>query len=796
MQRISLNGEWRMTGGGFDVTGNIPGSVYSFLLDKQLIPDPWYRENATELLPLMEHDYTFSRTFTYTNRGVRVLLHCDGLDTVCDVLLNGVSVGHTQNMHRTYEWDVTDLLKEGENEIAVAITSPVNEFLRRDAQNPQRFGIDIVRGFQHLRKAWCMSGWDWGPMLPDAGIWRDIYLLEADSPRITAMRLLQRHENGRVWLTTLVETDEPCAITLTLEAPNGQTTALQANVENEIDNPQLWWPNGAGDQPLYTVTATVDGDVMQKRIGLRTMKLIRKPDRWGASFYHEVNGEPIFAMGADYIPEDNIFSRITPERTRRLLQQAHDCHFNAIRVWGGGYYPDDWFYDACDEFGLMVFQDMMVACYMPPDQADFAEEFEAEVRENLGRIRHHASLALISGNNENEMSNQWHYEHGELSDGLREQYYYVFEERLPQIVAEVCPEFVYVSSSPTTRGHFIDPNNENYGDGHFWASVDDPYKTLRNHYFRYVSEFGCLSLPSYKTICDFTEPEDRNLSSHVMDFHIRCQLGHGHTLNAISKLLPYATSLEMLVFSSQYLQALRLKTTVEHLRRNRGRCMGALYWQFNDIWPCATWASIDAYGRYKQLQYAAKRFYAPVLLSCEEVGERDSRLAVYQQDKHFDYRTAARLCVTNDTRKTVNGTVRWSLRREGSTVIQSGEEAVSVAPLSVYSLTELDFHKTDFYHNHLWYELEVDGVIVSAGSVLFTVPKYYHFADPNLTVVRNGDIIVVHADNYAHTVWIDSPDTELILSDNGFDMEAGDRIVKIVSGDPQTLTVRSVYDVR
>ncbi|MBQ0101942.1 MAG: glycoside hydrolase family 2 protein, partial [Firmicutes bacterium] len=369
MNKISLGGIWRLTGGGYDCEGSVPGSVYSFLLGAGLIDDPFYRDNELKALEIMDNEFTFSRTFGYKKKGCPVLLRCEGLDTLCALYLNGEKIADTDNMHRTYEIDVTGLLRDGENEIK-AVFSPVDPYIK--AKQEERFSFGpwmAMKGFAHIRKAECMMGWDWGPRLPDAGIWREISLLEKDSSRITEFHPVQRHEGGRVFITPNVLSDGGEAKVI-LTSPDGRKTYLTPNAENEINDPELWWPNGLGAQPIYTLRAELyDGDtladVSEKKIGLRTLKLVREKDKWGECFCHEVNGVRFFAMGADYIPEDNVFSRITPERSRTLLTQCRDSHFNAIRIWGGGYYPDDWFFDLCDELGIVLFFDIMFACTSP-----------------------------------------------------------------------------------------------------------------------------------------------------------------------------------------------------------------------------------------------------------------------------------------------------------------------------------------------------------------------------------------------------------------------------------------------
>ncbi|MBR5739553.1 MAG: glycoside hydrolase family 2 protein, partial [Lachnospiraceae bacterium] len=506
MKRIDLAGTWEMTGNGYRVSGEIPGSVYSFLLGQGLMPDPFYRDNEDAALALMEHAYTFSRKFVLDAVRDRILLRCEGLDTLATIVLNGNEVAKTENMHRTYEFDVTSFLIPGENEISVTFASPTAYAREMHGKYPVGGTMNLCySGFYQLRKAHCMFGWDWGPFLPDAGIWRDLYLLIENSARITEAEIRQRHENGRVFVTPEVETTVPCEVRVRLTAPDGEIFELRNKEEFEISEPELWWPNGLGPQPLYDAefTAVQNGlpaDRKTKRIGLRTLRLVREKDPYGEAMYEEVNGVPFFAMGADYIPEDNVFSRITKNRTRRLLQQAKDCHFNTIRVWGGGYYPDDWFYDLCDEMGLVVFQDMMVACCMLPDRQDLIREFEEEVRCNLKRISYHACLGVISGNN--EVEEMYVPAARESTEEVRKRYLEIFERIVPAVVREVCPEIAYIPSSPTTCGHFIDPQNENYGDSHYWQvwHQNKPFDDYRQHYFRYLSEFGFQSFPSEKTV--------------------------------------------------------------------------------------------------------------------------------------------------------------------------------------------------------------------------------------------------------------------------------------------------------
>lgn len=802
MKKINLSPDWKMVGNGYEVTGTIPGSVYSCLLENGLADDPHFRDNEAFFLELMQHEYTFIKEFQWDipKNGKRILLHCDGLDTLCEVYLNDIMIAATENMHRTYEFDVTDAINDGWNILAVKCL-PIDPYIKAGhAKLALWDSTQAMAGISYIRKAYCMMGWDWGPMLPDAGIWRPIYFLVEDSARIADVRIVQRHEGGCVYLTPCVDIKGEAQISVALLSPDGARTALQANEETQLQHPQLWWPNGLGKQPLYTVEVSLceRGEIVdycKKRVGIRTLKLVRTRDMYGESFYHEINGTPFFAMGGNYIPEDNLLSRVTPERSRKLLTQCRDCHFNTIRVWGGGYYPDDWFFDICDELGLVVFMDMMFACAMVPGHDAFIENISIEIEQNLRRIRHHACIAVLCGNNEIEEGVHYLKAYDET---IQKNYIRVFEGVIPAIVKHICPELPYISSSPSTCGHMIAPGDENYGDCHYWRVwMDDlPFTEFRNHHFRYLSEFGFQSFPCEKTVNQFTLPEDRNIFSRIFEKHQRSGAANKKILMYLADTYLYPTDFAILLYASQILQAEAIRYGVEHFRRNRGRCMGTLYWQINDIWPGASWSGIDYYGRWKALQYAAKRFYAPVLLSCMETGEKDTRLFVNMEPDMYDYETKARLCITNDTAAAVIGKVKWALRNQSAAVIRAGETMVEVEAFGTKWLEEIDFKKTDVSHNYMSYVFEINGTIVSEGTVLFTAPKHYAFQDPHLRCEVNGDEITVFADCYARSVAIDSADSDFVLNDNYFDLNAGSRTVKVLEGTPRTIVLRSVYDIR
>lgn len=791
--RFSLNGEWILKNKETEIIGNIPGSVYSFFLNNDLMEDPYYRDNEIKALSLMDFDYEFIKRFKhYKNK--KTILCFDGIDTVSKIYLNGVFLGETANMHRKYEFDVTDILKE-DNELKVFFPSITEKFrmaYKKEAIFTEPSGP--LAGARSFRKAFCMSGWDWGPRLPDMGIWKDVYLLDCSTSRILDFEIIQKIEKDMASIVVNTEFEGKATLSAEIVSPSGEIILSPDNRNFIIHNPLLWWPNGYGEHPLYEVKVSLieDGNVvdcMSKKIGIRTIELVREPDEYGESYYHRVNGVSIFAKGACYIPEDNILSRCSRERTEKLINACLFSNFNTIRVWGGGYYPNDYFYDLCDEKGLLIFEDLMYACSMVSVDRALQKEFLLEVEENLKRIRHHACITVICGNNEMEWFTDKNSIYGEI-------YLKIFEDNVPKIVNKTCGYIPYVSSSPTSHGSFEEPNNENIGDCHYWDVWlgNKPFSEYRKKYFRYLSEFGFESLPDIKTINSFTEKSDRNLFSRIMERHQRCIGGNKKIIEYISDTYRYPTSLEKTVYVSQLLQSDAMKYGVEHMRSNRGRCMGALYWQLNDIWPVASWSSIDYYGRYKALQYFAKRFFAPVILVCKEIGEHTTRDSVVMQDDLFPYSTKAQLFVCNETCDKISGTVMWELRNNYGEIITSSQQDVLVDEYSFLTLDEIDFNKTDVLNNYFSFSFLVNGEIISSGTSLFTVPKHFNFVNPELEYKISGDKITVFAKAFAKSVCISSDD-DIVLSDNYFDLNADSKTVTVLSGNIKNIRLTSVYDI-
>ncbi len=818
--KYPLNGPWLMRREGDRKWEDaiVPGSVYGDLLRLGKIEDPFFGENEAAALSCSNQDYEYEKTFSpgkIFSGCDRIFLCCGGLDTLCQIYLNGKKVAETCNMHRRYEIDVTGILKEKENTLRMLFRSPLRYAERMGRKKPLVNGARVCpEGVSYLRKAHYMFGWDWGPALPDMGIWRGISLCGYRTARIADWSVRQTHgKNGvRLSLSIGIIKYSRCRVTVSaaLTSPDGkflrvkkETAASSASLTMDITEPRYWWPNGMGDHPLYLLKIAVekDGtalDSREARIGLRTVRLVQKKDRWGKSFCLSVNGKELFAMGADYIPEDNILSRCSRDRTEKLIKSCARSHFNLLRVWGGGVYPEDYFYDLCDEHGILIWQDFMFACGVYDFSPSFRENVGAEIVDNLRRIRHHACLALLCGNNEQEW--EW------LSDGRflradperKADYIRQFETFMPELARRYAPDIPYWCSSPSSGGSFRDPNGESAGDMHDWEVWHGlkPYSAYRDIKPRFLSEFGIGSFPCLKTVQSFANPEECNPFSPVMEAHQKDPSGNAKILYYISQSFRYPRDFDSLLYVSQLAQAEGIRCGVEHLRRLRGRCMGTVYWQLNDCWPAPSWSSIDYFGRWKVLQYEARRFYAPVLVSALEKG------------------TKVALSVTNDTGNSVSGILSWELRTQEGEKKTAGSLKITVPAFASRQCSEADFEKylpteKDRRSSYLRYGLASGGKPAGGGTVLFVPPKYFSFTNPHLRVsaVEEKDrfLVKISAQAFARFVELDLKDADAVFSDNYFDLSAGEeREISVRKEDlsaPLTfeqfrekLKVRSLYD--
>ncbi len=786
MQLLDLNGKWQMKRVDENewMEAAVPGSIFRDLFQNGKIEDPYYRENEHKTYELSKFDYEYKRSFYVKEEDLKhdkVLLRCEGLDTLCDVFVNAVKVLSAENMHRTYEVDIKKELKSGENRIYILIKSATNYI---DEKNKELFNPKIPDdkpGITHLRKAVYAYGWDWGPKLGDMGIWRKITVIGYDEARIDDVYVDQKHQDNKVELDIRVGIDRwgtgDFTVCVKVEAPDGEVfeksvplDGKETHVDFVIENPKRWWPNNLGEHPLYQVKVELlhhkkKIDETDFRIGLRTITVKQERDQWGQSFAFVVNGESIFAMGADYIPEDAMLGNCSYERTKQLIVSCVKANYNMIRVWGGGHYPEDYFFDLCDEYGIIVWQDHMYACKAYEFNDAFKENIKQETIDNVKRIRNHASIGLWCGNNEMEMLwANWGWE-GRYGTKMKNDYLYQFEVFLPELTKSLDPKTFYWSASPSSFGHLIDPDNQNFGDIHYWGVWHgrEPLTHYRKIHPRFNSEFGIQSFPGLKTVKTFTLPEDRNIFSSVMESHQKDGTGNEKILHYVGDNFRYPKNFDSVLFASQLAQAEGMRYGVEHWRRNRGRCMGSLIWQLNDCWQVASWACIDYFNRWKATQYLARRFYAPVLASVCEEG------------------TKVEVHVSNDTLAKVEGVLVWKLLQRNSEVVREGSISVSLEKLSTQMFADLDFadvidenNKKNLYFS---YELMVGGNEISGGTAIFVKSKHFNYENPEIAIgvaeTKDAYAIELRSKSFAKYVELDLEEADVIFDDNIFDLTAG-----------------------
>lgn len=822
MLHQTLNGNWKMR----EVTethwleANIPGSVMSTLLDHNRIGDPHWRLNEYEARELFRKDYEFCREFTASKELMeagRVELLCYGLDTLAEIYINDILLANTNNMHRTWRFDCKSLLNQGENQLRIVFRAPITYMESYEPSEHKEISYvanGAMKGNQYLRKAHCMFGWDWGAQVPDAGIWRDIELIGFSDGRIEEIEIIQHHhKNGvELELNTRLELlqNEDYLVEYTLTSPKGDVITDQKAVEGKnnnhsisVEQPELWWPNGYGEQPLYSLSVALIrqkevSDRKEYTLGLRTLTISQEKDQWGSEFTFMINGVKIFAKGADYIPQDLVYSRITEDRIEKLIRSCVRANYNCLRVWGGGYYPSEDFYDLCDRNGLIVWQDLMYACNVYDMTKEFEENIIEETKDNVKRIRHHASLGLWCGNN--ELESAWLHWPDFLphSPQLRADYIKQFEYVLPRAVEEVDDRTFFWPSSPSSGGCFDDPDDENRGDTHYWAVWHGlkPFEDYRKYYFRFCSEFGFQSFPSIKTVNSFTEEEDRNIFSKVMESHQKNDSANGMILYYLSENFLYPKDFTSLLYVSQILQGIAIKFGVEHWRRNRGRCMGALYWQLNDDWPVASWASIDYYGRWKALHYMAKNFFAPIAGS---IPRTDKTMEAHIQNERMEDKKCK---------------VVMTLRKMDFTILRTDRFEAIIPALSSRKLGDIDYCElVSGQENQVYVEavfMDEDGT-VSTEVEIFVPFKHLRLEQPMISMeVKEEEeqfLITLRAERFAAFVELDFAETDAIFSDNYFYISNGeDKLVTLaksdITGEPlqsgaqlkEKLLVRSLRD--
>lgn len=779
--KIQLNKNWSIKSNSINpLKGNVPLTVLSALLNNKIIDDPYFRNNEEKTRQYLLDDYDFENDFSLTDEQLNsnLLLFADGLMTIATIYINDVEIAKSFDMNTGLKIQIDNKLLKRNNRIKIHFQSPY-KYIREYVYEKGLFETYAVtdKDSPVIRQANYMFGWDWGPSLADIGIVKDIYILSTDIGYLDSFRhkCLLTNNKAEVSLDANVALLGQGQIKANLsDGDFSQSFEMDLNKSNHfvfnIDNPKLWYPSGFGEQHLYDLSITLlnNSEIQEYhyKIGLREIKIDDSFDEYGRNFALYVNGKKIFLRGSNYIPEDNILPLCNKDRTRKLLDLAKSFNHNVVRVWGGGYYPEDYFYELCDELGLLVFQDLMFACasYDINDK-HFKEIIEEETIYSLRRIRHHASLYLIAGNNE--------IEDGVRGHGFKPAINYIemFHNVLKSIVEQET-DFYYLTSSPTSGDpYFSMPNDTNYLDTHYWwvwgndRDISD-YLNIRP---RLLSEFGIQSLPTMKTICSFTNKEDRFINSEIMCCH---QKAPSHNNDKIieytSSLYKMADELEEQSYLSMLMQAEAIKLCVENLRGNKYRCNGAMYWQLNDCWPTESFSSIDYHFGIKALHYYSKRFYAPHLVTIKNLQTAN---------------------ISNDTYEDVEYLLKYSIRNFDGDVILNNESAILVKAyeskdIVLSSVTELKDNK------YLYVELYKDGKQVSNNFFQLKRDKDIDYPRSHIVVEQlSANSLMISVDKFTKGIYLVADGAS--FDDNFFNMNAGEERI-LSSNSPLDLSTLKI----
>jgi beta-mannosidase len=794
----------------------VPGVVQTDLLNNKLIPDPFDRDNEFHLQWIGLADWEYQTTFQVDAAALaheHLDLVFDGLDTFADVYLNDQAVLHADNMFRRWRIPAKSTLKSGPNTLRVVFHSAITKMLPYAKSLPyvlpsistHNYGNEEnIATAPYTRKAPYNYGWDWGPRFMTEGIWRAVRLETWDALRIENFHIHQQSitadlanfaaeleiEASRATSATLALTHDEMSGPQTSDGT--QTVQLNTGINHvsfplRIAAPKRWYPVGYGAQNRYRFSASIrigrDAAAhAELKTGLRSIELRRTPDQWGKSFEFVVNGISVFAKGADVIPFDSFPNRVTPEIHRNILQAARDAHMNMVREWGGGHYESDDFYDICDELGIMVWQEFMFGGDMIPGDVAFQENVRQEAIEQVKRLRDHPSIVVWCGNNEVE-TGWWHWGDRQefkasispdTRDRVWQDYVIMFADILRSAVAQYADPVPYTPSSPSANFEEV-PDNQHNGDMHYWAvwHQQAPASDYTLQFPRFMSEFGFQSFPEMRTIGTFAKSDDFDIRSTVMQAHQKNKGGNERILTYMLREYHEPKDFASFVYLSQVQQAEIIKIGAEHLRRQRPRTMGSLYWQLNDCWPVASWASIDYYGRWKALHYYARRFYDDVLIS---PFLHDDKVDVY---------------VVSDKLQPLSGTIHMRLLDfSGTTLLEQTKDVQIPAQSSAiyFTVDKSAFAaKADLHKSLVAFDLEVGGKKVSRNLIFFDAMHALELpAMPKIetTVNKTGDgySITLQSAKLARSVYLSLGDLDVQISDNYFDL---------LPGEAATISVKS-----
>jgi beta-mannosidase len=804
MIQKELNSNWlfRQVGDSAWMSATVPGTVHTDLLDNGKIEDPYFRLNEHDIQWIDKEAWEYKTKFkVYKDLLKRDIIELDfkGLDTYAEVSLNGKKVLSADNMFREWKADVTNILKEGENELHILFRSPIKEGIKKyDAQgyiipvsDNDLAEIGKVKGNKkvsvYTRKAGYHFGWDWGPRMVTSGIWRPVLIKAWDEAKIENLQIIQ-HEvsDEKATFTAVFEINSEKNHSADLAVQNDEIPLASKKIQLKkgigkytvdftIENPRLWWTNGLGEAHLYNITGKLNIKnrfvTKDTRIGIRTLELVREKDDDGTSFYFKLNGHPVFMKGANYIPNDIFLPRVTKEKYRNVVETAKKSNMNMLRVWGGGIYENDIFYNLCDENGILVWQDFMFACAMFPGDKAFLDNVKQEAIDNVKRLRNHPSIGLWCGNN--EILSAWlgwgwkqteEAKSKENADKIWQSYVDIFHKILPDVIKECDPQRSYWGSSPSS-GPGIPADLVN-GDEHYWGVWwgKEPFETYATHLARFMSEYGFQSFPEMSTVKKYALPKDYDIFSDVMKSHQRSSIGNGTIEYYMLKEYNQPKDFESFLYVNQVLQAEGVKFGLEGHRRAMPFCMGSLYWQINDCWPVASWSSTDYYQKWKALQYYTKKGFAPVLVS------------PYIDGQKF------RVGIVSDRLEKINAELNLKLVNFEGQVIWEENSLVEIPANS--SDDYFDVNYWEFLYRKNLQNLVFTSVIKEKGEVISK--NYYYFRPykelkvpaPTLeyAIVKtdNGFDIELKTDKLAKNVYLQIGDEQGFFSDNYFDFLPGE----------------------
>ncbi|MEZ0216842.1 MAG: glycoside hydrolase family 2 protein [Rariglobus sp.] len=799
MHKIELKGSWTLSqdAGSISVPAGLPGDTHSALLAAGKISDPYWANNELGIQWAGRSNWTYRRSFKVTAAalaGGAVFLNCDSLDTIAEIFINGRKVARSTNAFVRLRVDVKPVLRVGENRIELRFSSAEKaaKVLAEKAGHPISHTVFPVQSPHRnfLRKVQCHGGWDWGPCLMVAGTAGEFYIGSSEQGRIDHVTTTQRHHKGRVDIDIKIEVTAGATGSSSLEIElAGQVTKRTVqlsqglNVLQEslsIKNPRLWWPNGYGEQPLYDLKVKVAGDESRKRIGLRTVVIHNETDTHGKSMTFVVNGVPVFCKGANWIPADALPQRQTREVIDDLLTSAVEANMNMIRVWGGGQYEGDDFYDLCDEKGLMVWQDFMFSCALYPADGEFLESVRAEAVYQVKRLRDHTSIVIWCGDNEGLGALHWFDESKKNRDRYLLDFIKLNEGVLAKAVRESDPSRVFWPSSPCGGpGDFADCwTDDSRGDMHYWGVWHEgkPLSEYLKIFPRFCSEFGFQSYPSMESIRTYAPEDQLNISSPAIDHHQRHHAGNGRIIETLARYFRFPDGLENFVYLSQVLQSIAIKTASEHWRRLRPRCMGVLYWQLNDVWPGSSWSSLEYGGKWKLLHYSAKKFFAPVLVSFVQTADGGVELwGTSDRTQSITLKLNVRVCaLTGRVLKKIAVSAR----------LGAGESKV----LRRYSSTQLPQDASGVFVHADW----SGGGESGEATHVFSDYKKLNLPVARITskvsVCAGGYEVSLGTDAPAFWVSLDTSGVKGVFADNGFTLFPGKpRIVRWLSRETTTL---------